>query len=69
MFMFAPGKSLFGLTGKTAMLSFTFRVRDGLKYGYVNTGIGNGGMRLGRGLGDNSRIRVVASGARAPGRS
>lgn len=67
--MFAPGNSLFGLTGNSAILSFTFRVRDGLNYGYVNTGIGNGGMRLGRVLRDNSRIRVVASGARAPGRS
>lgn len=67
--MFAPGNSLCGVPGKTAMLSFTFTVRDGLKSGYVKTGIGKGGTRLGRALGDNSRMRIVASGARAPGHS
>ncbi len=62
--MIAPGKRFGAVPTSYATLSFTFAVRAFLKDRYVNTGIGRGLIPLDRGLRDNSRMRVLASGAR-----
>ncbi len=62
IFTIAPGNSMVGLPLNTAVISFTFRVRSTINAEVMNTGISNGVIPVGRIIGANRMVRVLAAG-------